>query len=86
MSFHTNIAKLSLTYKVIPDRRKVDVVFQVDRHPSPERGNIERAIVSYSDVEIRMFFKFYLLELFSKSMLQIYTKVEELKFRNFRRG
>lgn len=36
-------------------------------------------------LELRSFFKAYLLEIFSKSMFQVYNKVEELQFRNFRR-
>ena len=50
-----------------------------------QRYRQERAIARYSDIDIRSFFKAYLLEIFSKSMFQVYTKVEELKFRNFRR-
>lgn len=83
--FNTNITNLFLTYKVFPDRRAMDIVFYVDRNLQPNSGNLERAIAEYSDKEIRRFFQSYLLEIFSKSMFQIYTKVEELKFRNFRR-
>lgn len=85
VSFQTNITNLSLAYKVFPDRRAIDIVFQVDRNLQPDSGNLERAIARYSDIDIRSFFKAYLLEIFSKSMFQVYTKVEELKFRNFRR-
>lgn len=85
VSFQTNITNLSLAYKVFPDRRAIDIVFQVNRNLQPDSGNLERAIARYSDIDIRSFFKAYLLEVFSKSMFQVYTKVEELKFRNFRR-
>ena len=85
VSFQTNITNLSLAYKVFPDRRAIDIVFQVDRNLQPDSGNLERVIARYSDIDIRRFFKAYLLEIFSKSMFQVYTKVEELKFRNFRR-
>ena len=85
VSFQTNITNLSLAYKVFPDRRAIDIVFQVDRNLQPDSGNLERAIARYSDIDIRSFLKAYLLEIFSKSMFQVYTKVEELKFRNFRR-
>lgn len=85
VSFQTNITNLSLAYKVFPDRRAIDIVFQVDRNLQPDSGNLERAIARYSDIDIRSFLKAYLLEIFSKSMFQVCTKVEELKFRNFRR-
>lgn len=85
VSFQTNITNLSLAYKVFPDRRAIDIVFQVDRNLQPDSGNLERAIARYSDIDIRSFLKAYLLEIFSKSMFQVYTKVEELKFQNFRR-
>lgn len=85
VSFQTNITNLSLAYKVFPDRRAIDIVFLVNRNLQPDSGNLERAIARYSDIDIRSFFKAYLLEIFSKSMFQVYTKVEELKFRNFRR-
>ena len=85
VSFQTNITNLSLAYKVFSDRRAIDIVFQVDRNLQPDSGNLEKAIARYSDIDIRSFFKAYLLEIFSKSMFQVYTKVEELKFRNFRR-
>ena len=85
VSFQTNITNLSLAYKVFPNRRAIDIVFQVNRNLHPDSGNLERAIARYSDIDIRSFFKAYLLEIFSKSMFQVYTKVEELKFRNFRR-
>lgn len=85
VSFQTNISNLSLAYKVFPDRRAIDIVFHVNRILQPDSGNLERAIARYSDIDIRSFFKAYLLEIFSKSMFQVYTKVEELKFRNFRR-
>ena len=85
VSFQTNITNLSLAYKVFPDRRAIDIVFQVNRNLQPDSGNLERAIARYSDIDIRSFFKAYLLEIFSKSMFQVYTKVEELIFRNFHR-
>ena len=83
--FQTNIPNLSLAYKVFPDRRALDIVFHVNRDIQPESGNIERAIAKYSDLDIKRFFKSFLLEIFSKSMFQIYTKEYELKFRTFRR-
>lgn len=83
--FQTNIPNLSLAYKVFPDRRALDIVFHVNRDIQPESGNIERAIAKYSDLDIKRFFKSFLLEIFSKSMFQIYIKEYELKFRTFRR-
>ena len=83
--FQTNIPNLSLAYKVFPGRRAMDIIFHVNRNLKPESGDFEKAIARYSDIDIRSFFKAYLLEIFSKSMFQVYTKVEELKFRNFHR-
>lgn len=60
-------------------------MFQVDRTSRLDDDKIEKAIAGYSDIEIAKFIIFCLRELFSKSMFQIYTKVEELKFKDFRR-
>ena len=84
MPFPTNLANLSLFYNVAPSRRRVDIIFRVNRRISNNSTDIERAIVRYSDAEIRKFFQAYLLELFSKSMFQVYAKVEELKFKRTR--
>lgn len=79
-AYETNIPILSVRYKVADDRKSVELIFKVNRRVRRNRSNLEIALMGYSDTQIRLFFKAYLLEIFSKSMFQIYTKVDELKF------
>lgn len=76
----TKIPSFSLFYKVSKDRQNVEIVFNVNRRCRRHATVSEQPLARYTNNQIVLFLKAYLQELFSKSMFQIYTKVDELKF------
>lgn len=84
VSVKTKLAAFCLFYKVAKDRKSIEICFMFNRKLARRLGNEGQLISVYDDKQIICFFKAYLLELFSKSMFQVYTKVDELKFKILR--
>lgn len=80
ISVKSLIDNFYLSYKVSPNKRKLDVTIRLERSIPFRKPNLKGSIESFADEDLAMFFQAYLIEVFSKAMFQVNTKADELKF------